>query len=150
MSDYVEGTNRVTVENIILGLAWYFSPENLLLKQKRAMPRGTRKPRRLKVRHYRVSLIDFNKYLDLFLGGGLSEKIGVMEIDDFFLNMMLNSWINQAYVHIFDCDSTTFKKSVNMFEHMEIVNYIYVGVVEHSYKKLLRQMPPVLVTSGKR
>ena len=52
-----------------------------------------------------------------------------MEIDDFFLNMMLNSWINQAYVHIFDCDSTTFKKSVNMFERMEITEYIYKDVV---------------------
>ena len=135
MSAEVEGTNRVTAENIILGLAWYCPPDNLLSKQERAMRRGTRKPHILKVRHYAVSLIDFNKYLDLFLGGELSEKIGVMEMNKILLNMMLNSWIKQAYVHQFDCDSTTFKKAVNMFEHIEIANYIYGGVVEPSYKK---------------
>ena len=36
-----------------------------------------------------------------------------------------------------------------MFEHMEISEYIYEGVVEPSYKNPLRQMPTVLVTAVK-
>ena len=61
-----------------------------------------------------------------------------MEMDEIFLNMMLNSWIKQAYVYLFDCDSTTFKKAVNMFEPMENKEYIYEGVVVHSYKQSTR------------
>ena len=37
-----------------------------------------------------------------------------------------------------------------MFERMDISEYIYEGVVEPSYKKLLGKNPTVLVTSGKR
>ena len=46
---------------------------------------------------------------------------------------MPNSWYRQAYVQGFDCECITFKKSVNMFERMEIAESIYEGVVEHSY-----------------
>ena len=42
---------------------------------------------------------------------------------------MPNSRSRQAYVQGFDCDSITFKKYVNMFEHMEIAESIYKGVV---------------------
>ena len=35
----------------------------------------------------------------------------------------------------FDCESITFKKSVNMFERMEIAESIYEGVLEISYKQ---------------
>ena len=42
---------------------------------------------------------------------------------------MPNSWINQAYVQVFYCESINFKKSVNIFGHMEIAEYIYKGVV---------------------
>ena len=51
-----------------------------------------------------------------------------------FLNSMPNSWSKQAYVQGFYCESITFKKAVNMFEHMEIVESIYEGIVEPSYK----------------
>ena len=41
-------------------------------------------------------------------------------------------------------------KNVNMFERMEIAEYIYEGVVEPSLQKpLLGQMPTVLVSAGK-
>ena len=36
-----------------------------------------------------------------------------------------------------------------MFERTKISEYIYEGVVEHSYKVLLGQIPTVLVTGGK-
>ena len=62
---------------------------------------------------------------------------------------MPNILIKQEYVQAFDWESITFKASVKMFEHMEIVEYIYEGVVEPSYKNLLGYMPTVLVTSGK-
>ena len=48
---------------------------------------------------------------------------------------MTNSWINQAYVLRFYCESITFDKSINMFEHMEIMESIFEDVVEPSYEK---------------
>ena len=51
------------------------------------------------------------------------------------------------YTQGFDCESISFKKSVNMFEKMDIAESIYEGVVEPSYKNLLGQTPTVLVTS---
>ena len=48
---------------------------------------------------------------------------------------MPNSWSKQVYVQGFDWESITFKKAVNMFEQMKIVESIYEGVVEPSYKQ---------------
>ena len=42
---------------------------------------------------------------------------------------MPNIWSKQAYVQGFDCEYIQFKKSVNVFERMDI------SVVEPSYKK---------------
>ena len=42
------------------------------------------------------------------------------------------------------------KKSVNMFEHMEISETMYEGVVEPSDKNLLRNMKTVMVTVEKK
>ena len=47
---------------------------------------------------------------------------------------MRNKFSNQEYVHVFDCESITFKAAVNIFERMEISEYIYECVVL-SYKK---------------
>ena len=47
---------------------------------------------------------------------------------------MPNIWSRQAYVRGFGCESFTFKKYINMFEHMEIAESIYKCVVEPSYK----------------
>ena len=49
----------------------------------------------------------------------------------------------------FDCVSITLKKSVNMFECMEISEYIYEGVVEPYYKKPLGKIPNMMVSSEK-
>ena len=42
---------------------------------------------------------------------------------------MPNSWTKKAYVQGFDCESIIFKKALNMFESIEIAEYIYEGVV---------------------
>ena len=62
---------------------------------------------------------------------------------------MPNIWSKQAYVKVFDCKYITFKEANNIFECMEIAEYIYEGVVEPSYKNLLGNMPTVLVTEEK-
>ena len=51
---------------------------------------------------------------------------------------MPNSWIKKFCLKVFYCEYITFKKAVNMFKHMDIVEYIYKGVVKTSYKKYTR------------
>ena len=48
---------------------------------------------------------------------------------------MPNSWFKQACVQVIDCGSISLKKSVNMFEQMEIARFIYKGLVEPSNNK---------------
>ena len=93
-------------------------------------------------------LIGLNEYLDLFPGEKLTEKIGVTELNENFLHCLTNSRSNQAYLHWFDWEFITFKKFVNTFKLMDIVESIYKSVVENSYKKVLGQISPVLVTAG--
>ena len=50
---------------------------------------------------------------------------------------MPNRWSKQVYVQGFDCEYISFKKAVNMFEQMDIAEYIYEDVAEPSYKNLL-------------
>ena len=95
----------------------------------------TNKPHSIRVRRYAVRLIDMNEYLASLRGETLSDKIGVTELNEIILNIMTNSWSKQAYVQGFDCEYTLFKKAANIFEHLEIAEYIYEGVVEPSYKK---------------
>ena len=61
--------------------------------------------------------------------------MGVTELNTTLLNSITNIWYIQAYVHGFDCKTISFKNSVNMFEHMEIAESIYGGVVTPCYKK---------------
>ena len=67
LSDEVDGTNPLIVENITLGLDSYFSPMNSLSKQKHMMRHGIRKPCGLKVKQYAVGLI-FKRVIGFFLG----------------------------------------------------------------------------------
>ena len=78
----------------------------------------------------------------------MTDRIGVTKLNEILLNSMPDSWSNQACVQGFDCESITLKKVVNMFEHMEIAESIYEGVVEPSYKNIPGQTPTVLVTAG--
>ena len=102
------------------------------------MRRGIRKPCGLKARRYITCLIDLNKYLDLFPGGKLSDKIGVMDQNEIFLYCMPNIWINKDYVQGFDGKSINLKKAVNIFERMKIAESIYEDVVEPSYEQSTR------------
>ena len=40
----------------------------------------------------------------------------------------------QAHMQGFDCESITFKSAVDMFERMEIAEFIYEGVLKPYYK----------------
>ena len=63
----------------------------------------------------------------------MTDNIGVTKLDKILPNSMPDSWSKQAYVQVFDCDSITFKKAVNMFERMEIAKSIHKDLVEPSY-----------------
>ena len=52
---------------------------------------------------------------------------------------MPNSWSKQVYVQGFDCENISFKRSVNLFERMEIAEIIYEGAATPSYKKTTRK-----------
>ena len=78
-------------------------------------------------------MIDINEYLDSFPWLKLTDNIGMTELNEILSDIMPNSWINQAYVQVFDCNYITFKNAVNMFERMEISESIYEGIVEPSY-----------------
>ena len=80
-----------------------------------------------------------------FPGEKLTDKIGMTELNDIFLNSMPNSLIKQVYMKGFDCKYIS-KKTLNMFEYMEITEYIYDGLVELK-KKLLGNMTTMLVTA---
>ena len=43
-----------------------------------------------------------------------------MELNEMFLNIIPNGWSKKAYVQGFYCD-TLHLKSVNMFEHVELM-----------------------------
>ena len=69
----------------------------------------------------------------------MNYKISVTELNEILLNSMPNRRSKQAYVQGFYCESITFKKAVDRFEHVEIAESIYEGVVEPSYKKPTRE-----------
>ena len=94
--------------------------------------------RSLNVRHYVLHLIGQNEYLVSFPGATLNDNIGVTKLNEILLNSMHNSQSKHADIQGFDCESINFKKYVNMFEHMEINESIYEGVVEPCYKKITR------------
>ena len=79
-------------------------------------------------------LINLNEYLASFTGETLDYKIDVTELNEILLNRMNNSWSKQSYVKGSDCKFILLKKYVDMFECIEIAEYIYKGEVEPSYK----------------
>ena len=102
------------------------------------MRRGTKKSRALTIRRYAARIIDLNEYLASFTGATLNYRIGVTDLNEILHNSIPGSCSKQVYVQGFECESITFKKSVNMFEHMEISESIYEGVVEPYYKRNTR------------
>ena len=89
------------------------------------MRRGMEKPCSLDVRRYAARFIDLNEYLVSLLGATFPDNIGVTQLNEILLNNMPTSWSKHAYVQGFDCESITIKKTVNMFERMEIAEFIY-------------------------
>ena len=75
------------------------------------MCRGMRKPYGLKVIRYAARLIGINEYLDFFPVATTSEKIGVSELNEIFLNRIPNSRSKQSYVQGFYCEYITKKTS---------------------------------------
>ena len=88
-------------------------------------------PCELKVRYYDVCLIGLNEYLAAFPGAKESDKVGKTELNEIVLNGMPNGLRSKSYVQGFDCKFIT-KQSVNMFEHMEVTEFIYEGFVKPS------------------
>ena len=86
------------MEDIILGLPSYFFAVNFLSKKKRAMCCGMNKPCGLKFRQYAVRLIGINEYFSLFPGSTLSDKIGINELNEIFLNSIYNIYLEQVSV----------------------------------------------------
>ena len=138
LSDDVQSIETLDVDYIIRVLAQYFPPVNSLSEQKRAILSWMKKRRSLTVRRYAERLIDLNEYLASFPGADFTDNIGVTELNEILLNSMPNIWSKQACVQGFDCESITLKKDDNMFEHMEIAESIYKGIVEPYYNKQTR------------
>ena len=67
-----------------------------------------RKLQGLKKTFYADHLNDLSKYLDLFPGDTLSDKIGVTGLKEFLLNIMPNRWSTQACVQGFYCEYILF------------------------------------------
>ena len=57
----------------------------------------------LKIIRCAARLIDLNEYLAAFLWAKAGEKMFETELNEIFLNIMLNSSIKQAYVQGFYC-----------------------------------------------
>ena len=70
-------------------------------------------------------MIGLNEYLASVTGDNIADEMSVPELNVILLNSMPNSWYKQMYVQGFDCEANSFKKAVNMFEHMGIAERIY-------------------------
>ena len=62
-----------------------------------------RNPHGLQVRRYVARFIELDEYLTALPGEKISELFCVMELNEFMLNSIINSWMNHAYVQGFDC-----------------------------------------------
>ena len=76
LSVEIVSTTTTQLKHIILGLGTYSFAINALSKKNCTMRRGTRNPRKLKMRHYTPFMIKLNEYLDAFPGAQAREKIG--------------------------------------------------------------------------
>ena len=68
-----------------------------------------------KVRRYAAFLIDLNENLAFFTGAKLYDKIGVMELNENFLNSMPNIWIKQVHVQGFTASILLLRKQLSCF-----------------------------------
>ena len=74
-------------------------------------------------------MIDINEYISVFPGEKASNQIGETELNEIILSSMPNGCSRKSYVQGFIV-GILFLKDVDMFEHMEMAEFIYEGVVE--------------------
>ena len=74
-------------------------------------------------------LIELSKYLYSLPGAKMSEKIGVIDIDEILLISLPKSLSKQEFVQGFDYEYTTLENSVDMFEHIDISESSCEGLV---------------------
>ena len=92
-------------------------------------------------------MIKIIEYLASFYELKGVNKFVETESNQIIFHRIQNGWVRQAYVQRLNFESVAFKKSINMFERMEIDENIYEGVLETHYKNKLVKNPPVTVTS---
>ena len=68
----------------------------------------------------------------------MDNKIYEAEIKDIPLNNTPNGWDKQDFMGFFDFETAAFNKPINMFERMEVLDYICEGIGKPSTEKLTR------------
>ena len=123
-SQYGDATNN-HLNLIQEGLLEYFFPINTLSKQKCAMRRGIRKPRRTTLKRFATRLTEMNKFLPLFPGSDASKKMEMEELDEILLRAAPNGWAKQSYLQGWDFELKTYRETCAMFERMEVADQVY-------------------------
>ena len=98
------------------------------------MLRGRRNPHELKVNNYLALIVKLNDYLAIFPGSKEGDKLRETELNVIILHSILNGCTRQDCGQIFDFEVVTLKKAINMFDHMEVSESIYKGVLYYYYK----------------
>ena len=143
LSADVKGTEILNLDYTIRGSSQYPTlPCKFTVKAEARNAPWNKQPHSLTVRRYAALLIDLNEYLESFPGATLTDKIGLNKLNEILPNSMPTRCYKHAYVQGFDCEYITFKKYVNMFECMEISEYIYEGVGNLLIKTYLGRRQP--------
>ena len=89
------------------------------------MLREIRNPHELKVSHYLAHMVELNEYLAIFPGSKESDKLRETELNGIILHTIPNGCNMQDYGQFFYFEAVTLKQAINMFERMEVSEYIY-------------------------
>ena len=83
-------------------------------------------------------MVKLNEYLTIFTGSDMDNKSFESELNEILLHNTPNGWDKKDFIQGFDSETAAFNKSINMFECMEILEYIWGGIVKPYNKKLTR------------
>ena len=97
-----------------------------------------RKSHTFKIRCYAEHMVELNEYLDIFTGSDIDNKICEGEPNEILMNNTPNGWDNQDFMQGFDSETATYNKSINVFECMDISDYICEGIGKPFTEKLNR------------
>ena len=67
------------------------------------------------------------------MGSNPNNKIVETELNDTLIHSMINGWVKKDLFKGLDFKLVNFQMECNLFEHMEIYEYIYEVVIETSY-----------------